>query len=177
MLKEEKIVTMQAELTALKGQFALGPKLKAAFGDKDGDKKDPSNPKEDKSGKTKNKKGTANKRKQKEAKKWQRVPPKEGKSHEKKVKDRTFYWCKHHMCWGGHKDKDCKKSMERRAQQNEGSTTHTASAASATTGTISLPTCIVTWRTNDSSDRHGLGGPHTGYYPWPRLPSTMHSTR
>jgi len=34
-LKEEKIVAMQAELTALKGQFALGPKLKAASGGND----------------------------------------------------------------------------------------------------------------------------------------------
>jgi hypothetical protein len=38
-LEEENIVTMQAELTALKGQFALGPKLRAAA-DKDGAKKD-----------------------------------------------------------------------------------------------------------------------------------------
>ena len=69
-LEEEKIVAMQAELTALKGQFALGPKLRAVAGEKDGDKKDPGN-KGDKNGpgKTKNKKGTANKRKQKEAKK------------------------------------------------------------------------------------------------------------
>jgi hypothetical protein len=64
---------MQVELTALKGQFALGPKLGAAAGEKDGDKKDSGNPKGDKqgAGKTKNKKGTANKCKQKEAKKWQ----------------------------------------------------------------------------------------------------------
>jgi hypothetical protein len=99
-LKEEKIIAMQAELTALKGQFALSPKFRATAGNKDGDKKDPSIPKGDKNGpgKTKNKKGTANKRKQKEAKKWQCVPPKEGKSHKTKLKDCTFYWCKHHMC-------------------------------------------------------------------------------
>ena len=135
-LKEEKIVAMQAELTALKGQFALGPKLRAAAGNKDGDKKDPVNPKGDKHGpgKTKNKEGTANKRKQKEAKKWQRVPPKEGESHEKKVKDRTFYWGKHYMSWGGHKDKECKKGMEPTAQQNKGHTMYSAFAASATVG-------------------------------------------
>jgi hypothetical protein len=70
-LEEEKIVAMQAELTALKGQFALGPKLKAAAGNTGGDKKDPGNPKGNKHGpgKTKNKKSTANKRKQKEAEK------------------------------------------------------------------------------------------------------------
>ena len=66
MLKEKKIVAMQAKLTALKGQFALGPKLRAAAGYKDGDKKDPGNPKGDKHGlgTMKKKKGTANKRKQ-----------------------------------------------------------------------------------------------------------------
>ena len=60
------------------------------------------------------------------------MPPKEGESHKKKVKDCTFYSCKHHMCWGGHKDKECKKGMECMAQQNEGRTTLTAYAASAT---------------------------------------------
>ncbi len=53
---------------------------------------------------------------------------------EKKVKDRTYYWCKHHMCWGGHKEKECKKGMERTAQQNDGRSTYAASAASATVG-------------------------------------------
>ena len=61
-LEEENIVTMQAELTALKGQFALGPKLRAAA-DKDGAKKDDEK-KGDQGGKKKNKKNTANKRKQ-----------------------------------------------------------------------------------------------------------------
>ena len=40
-LEEEKIIAMQAELTALKGQFALAPSLQRAAGDKkDGEKKD-----------------------------------------------------------------------------------------------------------------------------------------
>jgi hypothetical protein len=64
-LEEENIVTMQAELTALKGQFALGPKLRAAAGDKDGAKKD-DDKKGDQGGKKKNKKNTASKRNQKE---------------------------------------------------------------------------------------------------------------
>jgi len=127
MLEEEKIVAMQAELTALKGQFALGPKLRAAAGNKDGAKKN-DDEKGDQGGKKKNKKNTANKRKQKENEKWQCVPPKDGESQKKKVKDRTFYWCKHHMCWGGHKEKECKKGMEcTAAQQNDGHSTYTAS--------------------------------------------------
>ena len=37
------------------------------------------------------------------------------------------------MCWGGHKEKECKKGMERTAaQQNDGRSTYAASAASAT---------------------------------------------
>ena len=131
-LEEEKIVAMQAELTALKGQFALGPKLRATAGNKDGAKKD-DDKKGDQGGKKKNKKNTANKCKQKENEKWQRVPPKDGESHEKKVKNCTFYWCKHHMCWGGHKEKECKKGTERTAaQQNDGRSTYGASTAFAT---------------------------------------------
>ena len=130
-LEEEKIVAMQAELMALKGQFALGPKLRAVA-DKDGVKKDDEK-KGDQGGTKKNKKDTANKRKQKENEKWQRVPPKDSKSHKKKVKDCTFYWCKHQMCWGGHKEKKCKKGVKHMAaQQNNGRSTYAAFAASAT---------------------------------------------
>jgi hypothetical protein len=42
-------------------------------------------------------------------------------------------------------------------------------------GTTSLQTCIGTWQMNDSSNRHGLGGPHSGYFPWPRQPSTTNN--
>ncbi len=38
------------------------------------------------------------------------------------------------MCWGGHKEKECKKGEERAAQQNDGRSTYAASAASATVG-------------------------------------------
>ncbi len=40
-------------------------------------------------------------------------------------------------------------------------------------GLISLQICIATWQTNDSSDRHGLGGPLSGSCLWPRCLSTM----
>jgi len=88
----------------------------------------------DQGGKKKNKKNTANKRKQKKNEKWQRVPPKDGEPLKKKVKDHAFYWCKHHMCRGGHKEKECKKGMECTAQQNNGRSTYAPSAASATVG-------------------------------------------
>jgi hypothetical protein len=66
-LEEEKIIAMQAELTALKGQFVLAPNLKCVAGNKkDGDKKDNDRKRDKQGGKKKNKKNTANKRKQKE---------------------------------------------------------------------------------------------------------------
>jgi hypothetical protein len=64
-LKEEKIIAMKAELTALKGQFVLAPNLQCATGDKkDGEKKDHIK-KDQQKGKKKNKKNTENKKKQK----------------------------------------------------------------------------------------------------------------
>jgi hypothetical protein len=57
-LKEEKIIAMQAELTALKGQFILAPNLQRAAGNKkDGEKKDHVK-KDQQKGKKKNKKNT-----------------------------------------------------------------------------------------------------------------------
>jgi hypothetical protein len=109
---EERIVAMQAELTALKGQLALGPNLKKAAA-KDGKGKDTRNKKKDK--KKKNKKDTSNKKNQKKDELWKKTPPKAGEPKEKKVspKDRIFHWCHHHMSWGGHKASDCNIGKER----------------------------------------------------------------
>ena len=106
-LDEERIVAMQAELTALKGQLALGPNLKKAAA-KEGDGKG-GNDKKDKKAKNCNKKDTTNKKNQKKDEAWKKVPPKDGEPKEKKVgpKDRVFHWCHHHMSWGGHKANDC----------------------------------------------------------------------
>jgi hypothetical protein len=94
---EEKIIAMQAELSALKGQFTLAPNLKNAAGKKPGDKKNdgdkPTPPKE----KKKNKKNTANKRQQKQDEKLRKTPPKDGEPHAKSHNGCTFHWCKHHM--------------------------------------------------------------------------------
>jgi hypothetical protein len=80
-LEEEKIIAMQAELTALKGQFVLAPNLQRAASDKkDGEKKDRVK-KDQQKGKKKNKKNTENKKKQKQMEKWQCVPPKDSESH------------------------------------------------------------------------------------------------
>jgi hypothetical protein len=72
-LEEEKIIAMQAELMALKGQFILAPNLQCAAGNKkDGEKKDHVK-KDQQKGKKKNKKNTENKKKQKQMEKWQHL--------------------------------------------------------------------------------------------------------
>ncbi len=133
-LKEDKIIAMQAELTALKGQFVLAPNLQRVTGNKkDGEKKDHIK-KDQQKGKNKNKKNTENKKKQKQMEKWQRMPPKDGKSHEKKHGDRIYRWCSHHMVWGNHSAKDCPMGQECKKEQNKGRITYAASAAAVTIG-------------------------------------------
>ena len=111
-LDEERIVAMQAELTALKGQLALGPNLKKAAAKEGGGKG--GNDKKDKKAKNRNKKDTTNKKNQKKDEAWKKVPPKDGEPKEKKVgpKDRVFHWRHHHMSWGGHKANDCNVGKE-----------------------------------------------------------------
>ncbi len=133
-LKEEKIIAMQAELTALKGQFVLAPNLQRAAGNKkDGEKKDHII-KDQQKRKKKNKKNTENKKKQKQMEKWQRMPPKDGKSHKKKHGNRIYHWCSHHMVWGNHSAKDCCMGQEHKKEQIEGRNTYAALAAAATIG-------------------------------------------
>ncbi len=134
LLEEEKIIAMQAELMALKGQFVLAPSLQRTAGNKkNGGKKD-SVKKDQPKGKKKKKKNTENKKKQKKMKKWQRVPPKDGESHEKKQDSRTYYRYSHHMVWGNHSAKDCCMGQYRKKKQNEGRNTYAALAAAATVG-------------------------------------------
>ncbi len=133
-LEEEKIIAMQAELTALKGQFVLAPNhQRAASNKKDREKKDHVR-KEQQKGKKKNKKNTENKKKQKRMEKWQCVPPKDGESHEKKHSNWIYHWCSHHMVWGNHSAKDCCMGQEQKKEQNKGHNTHAALAAAATIG-------------------------------------------
>jgi hypothetical protein len=85
---EDKIVAMQAEPTALKGQFQLAPDLKRAAGvkedDKGGDKKQGSN-----KDKKKDKKNYANKKEQKKDENQKKPLPKDEEAHEKKAKGCT----------------------------------------------------------------------------------------
>jgi hypothetical protein len=128
----DKIVAMQAEVNALKGQFHLAPNLKKATGAKDDDKE---GGKKQGGGDNKYKKvqkNNANKREQKKDGNWKKTPPKEGEAHEKKVKGRTWHWCKHHMAWGNHKESDCQLGKDRTNQQN-GSINQVAAQAAFTT--------------------------------------------
>ncbi len=83
---EYKIVAMQAELTALKGQIQLTPNLKKAAGVKDDNKAGYKKQGGGKNKKKKNKRNYANKREQKKDEHWKKTPPKEGEAHKKKVK-------------------------------------------------------------------------------------------
>jgi hypothetical protein len=94
---EDKIVTMQAELTALKAQFQLAPNLKKAAATKDDNREGGKKQGVGDSRKQKNKKNNANKKEQKRDENWKRTPPREGEAHEKKVKGHIWHWCKHHM--------------------------------------------------------------------------------
>jgi hypothetical protein len=80
----------------------------------------------------KNNKNNAAKREQKKDENWKKTPPKEEKAHKKKVKGRTWRWCKHHMAWGNRKESDCQLGKDRTSQQNSNINQVTTQAASET---------------------------------------------
>jgi hypothetical protein len=82
--------------------------------------------------KQKNKKNNTNKKEQKRDKTWKKTPPKEGETHEKKVKRHTWHLCKHHMAWGNHKEELCRLGNECTNQQTRSLNQVAAQAASAT---------------------------------------------
>jgi hypothetical protein len=83
---EDKIVGMQAELTALRGQFQLAPNLKKAARTKDDNKEKAKKQGGGDNRKQKNKKNKANKKEQERDENRKKTPPKEGEAHEKKLK-------------------------------------------------------------------------------------------
>jgi hypothetical protein len=135
---EEKIIAIQAELTALKGQLTLAPNLKKAAGEKPGDKKNDGDKPTPPKGKKKNKKNTANKRQQKQDEKWRKTPPKDGEPHAKSHNDRTFHWCKHHMAWGNHLEKKCRMGQECTQQQKPNANPQAAAAVVSQSNWASL---------------------------------------
>ncbi len=111
---------MQAELTALRGQFQPAPNLKRAAGAKDDDKAGGKKQRGGDNRKQKNKKNNTNKKEQKRDENWKKTPSKEGESHEKKIKGYIWHWCKHHMVWGNHKEELCRLGNECTNQQTHG---------------------------------------------------------
>jgi hypothetical protein len=94
---KDKIMAMQAELTAHRGQFQLAPNLKKAAGAKDDDKAGGKKEDGGDNKKQKNKKNNTNKKKQKRDENWKKTPPKQGEPHKKQLNRHTWHWCKHHM--------------------------------------------------------------------------------
>ncbi len=128
---KDKIVAMQAEFTTLRGQFQLAPNLKKSAGIKDDNREGGKKQGGGDNKKQKNKKNNANKKEQKRDENWKKTPPKEGEAHEKKVKECTWHWCKHHMAWGNHKEELCRLSNERTNQQTNSLNQVAAQTASA----------------------------------------------
>ncbi len=132
----EKILAMAAEITALKGQLKLNPKLSAIA--EEGTKKGNKGDKGEKGKKWKNKKNTSNKKDQKRDETWKQVPPKENKKKEKQVGKYTYNWCKHHMAWTVHRPSDCKLGKKHKDnQKKDHNKANSAVVASAATTTIS----------------------------------------
>jgi hypothetical protein len=113
----KKIVAMAVEITALKGQLKLNPKLSAIA--KEGKKNGNKGEKGEKGKKWKNKKNPSNKKDQKRDETWRRVPPKEHKKKEKQVRKYTYNWCKQNMAWTVHKPSDCKLGKKHKDNQRK----------------------------------------------------------
>jgi hypothetical protein len=133
---DKNIVAMAAEISALKGQLKLDPKLSAIA--KEGKKKGNKGDKGEKGKKWKNKKNTSNKKDQKRDEMWKRVPPKDNEKKEKQVGKYTYNWCKHHMTWTVHKPSDCELGKKHKDdQKKDHNKANSAVIASAATTTIS----------------------------------------
>jgi hypothetical protein len=122
----------------LKGKFKLAPNFEKKKKKKDNKAKDQDDERSTGEGdnkKKKNKKDTSNKKNQKKEEAWKRVPPKEGETKEKIVKEKTYHWCKNHMAWGIHPPKDCHVELSRKDAQRAPQ----PMTAAAVTATIASP--------------------------------------
>jgi hypothetical protein len=85
--KKDEIVAMRAEIDDLKGKLTLTDKTKVAI---EGGPK------------------TTGKNFQKTDEAWKKTPPAAGEPRTKKIRNKTFHWCEHHMAWTMHKPDDCR---------------------------------------------------------------------
>jgi hypothetical protein len=176
-LEEEKIIAMQAELTALKGQFVLAPNLQRAAGNKkDGEKKDTSK-RISKRARRKIKRILRIRRSRSKWRNGNACLPRIASCTKRSTAIGSTIgapttWCgatilPRIVAWA----RNARRSRMR-------DTTHMQlwlppPPLVNLSGLTSLQICIATWQTNDSFNRHGLGGPLSGSGPWPRHLSTM----
>ena len=66
---------------------------------------------------------------------WKKVAPAAGEPKTKKIKDKTYHWCIHHMAWTIHSESECKLGAERIQQQTTPASTvaHSAIVSAAAT--------------------------------------------
>lgn len=86
--KKDEIVAMQAQIDDLKGKLTLADKTKAAI----------------EGGTAK----TNGKEFQKKDEAWKKTPPAAGEPRTKKIRNKVFHWCEHHMAWTMHKTDECR---------------------------------------------------------------------
>jgi hypothetical protein len=86
--KKDEIVAMQAQIDDLKGKLTLADKTKAAI----------------EGGTAK----TNGKEFQKKDEAWKKTPPAAGEPRTKKIRNKVFHWCEHHMAWTMHKADECR---------------------------------------------------------------------
>ncbi len=126
------VVALAAEVEKLKGQLKLSPKLTqhASSEWKKVNGKGTGKPKVD-AKKTKNKKSNRNRREQVHDEAWKKTAPAEGEPSTKKVKDKTYHWCIHHMAWTIHTSSECRLGSTSVNAQNTRIVAHHATTAIA----------------------------------------------
>jgi hypothetical protein len=125
------VVALAAEVEKLKGQLKLAPALKK-HASPDWRKMDGKGNVKPKVGtKTKNKKNNRDRREQVRDEAWKKTAPAEGEPSTKKVKDKTYHWCIHHMAWTIHTSSECRLGSTRVNAQNTRIVAHHATTAIA----------------------------------------------
>jgi len=84
--------------------------------------------------KFKNKKTNSFKSVQRKDEEWKKKPPANGESESKVVRNKTFHWCIHHMCWTIHRPDDCLLGRERSGSQRSNFMANSATAARSQSG-------------------------------------------
>ena len=119
--KHDEIVAMRAEINDLKGKLTLTDKTKAAAG----------------GGNEPNTK-TKGKEFQKKDEAWKKIPPAAGEPRTKKIRDKNFHWCEHHMAWVMHAPAEC-RLRPGYVDPAAAATTPTAASATGTSTTVVSP--------------------------------------